>query len=85
MDSVPRLETTGEQAESYPRYTDNESLSGETPVDELDLSDPILPFLPFEGYRILDTQSPSRAVPVKVCLPQQLTNHSLIITLASMR
>jgi hypothetical protein len=67
MDSIPRLETTRERAESYASFTDNESLSGETPVNEVDLSDPILPFLPFEGYRILDTQS-IQATPVKVCI-----------------
>lgn len=75
MDSIPRLETTGERAEIYASFTDNDSLSGETPVNEVDLSDPILPFLPFEGYRILDTQSSSRAAPVKVCIRPD--NHDL--------
>ena len=73
MDNVPCLDTAMEDVDECPDLTDDtdgESFSGETPVDEVDLSDPILHLLPCEGYRILrvDTQSSSVAAQIKVWL-----------------
>ncbi|KAL5379311.1 hypothetical protein DPSP01_008583 [Paraphaeosphaeria sporulosa] len=64
MEHVSRIDTAREAVDQALNFADDEPLSGETPVHDIVLSDPLLQHLPFEGYRILDPQS-SRAAPIK--------------------